>query len=603
MSARLIARLASRSSILAESSLAFGQPVVGVTAFLALLIGQARGQEERPLPTVMTGPAVISADEVQEIETDLAELPKLEPWAEGDPISETNPRRHYDREGRVQRVPQPAPRADVLLGFQARAEAVADIRALDPPLLSFAGQGFTGVNPPDTTGDVGKDHYIQAINAGDGTRYTVYKKSDGSVAAGPFRLSDLGGPGVSGRGDPIVLYDQLAGRWLLSEFASSPVNGLHVYISKTSDPVSGGWHHYRFDTPNFPDYPKYGVWPDAYYVTSNESDGPAVYALQREKMLNGQSAKMQRFLATQLFGFGFQALTPSDVDGPAPPTGAPNYVLRHRDDEVHNFGSNDASQDFLDLYEFHVDWADPTKSTFSGPVGVPVSEFDSDLNGLTAFNCFPQMGSTVRLDPLREVIMFRLQYRNFGAHESIVGSFVTDVSGSDHGGVRWFELRKVPGGSWHVHQEGTFAPDSHHRWMSSVAMNGAGDVALMYNVSSTTMFPSLRYTGRLASDAMGTMPHGEQALIDGTAPNNSFRYGDYAGLSVDPEDDRTFWMTGEYNAASSWTTRIGAFRFETTAAPDVEADAQAPPRDVERRLDELEEKLDEVLEVLQSADR
>jgi hypothetical protein len=409
---------------------------------------------------------------------------------------------------------------------------------------------------------------------------------------------------VTGRGDPIVLYDQLDERWLLSEFASSPTDCLHVYISKNSDPIAGGWHHYQFDTPNFPDYPKYGVWPDGYYVTSNEDDGPAVYALERAKMLNGKPAKLQRFLAAQLLGFGFQALTPCDVDGPAPPAGAPNYVLRHRDDEVHNSTSNDASQDFLDLYEFHVDWADPTKSTFSGPVGIPVAEFDSDLNGLLSFSCFPQMGSTVRLDPLREVIMSRCQYRNFGAHETIVGSFVTDIDGSDHGGVRWFELRKVPGGSWRVHQEGTFAPDGHHRWMSSIAMNGAGDIALMYNVTSTSMFPSLRYTGRQASDPMGAMPHGEQTLIDGTAANGSNRYGDYAAVNVHPDDDSTFWMSGQYNAAPNWSTRFGAFSFPTPVAPAATPEAlEEAPRGVEHRLERLEEQLNDVLKALSAAER
>jgi hypothetical protein len=235
--------------------------------------------------------------------------------------------------------------------------------------------------------------------------------------------------------------------------------------------------------------------------------------------------------------------------------------MRHRDDEVHNVNANNASQDFLELYEVRIDWATPANSTMVGPHSLSIAEFDSDLCGLTSFSCFPQMGSSIRLDPLREVIMHRLPYRNFGTHETIVGSFVTDVDGQDHGGVRWFELRKIAGGNWVVHQEGTYAPDGQSRWMSSIAMDGSGNIAIAFNVSSTTMFPSLRYAGRVAADPMGTMPRGEGTLINGTAPNASFRYGDYSTLSVDPADDHLFWFTGEYNPAGTWSTRIGTFRF------------------------------------------
>jgi hypothetical protein len=203
-------------------------------------------------------------------------------------------------------------------------------------------------------------------------------------------------------------------------------------------------------------------------------------------------------------------------------------------------------------------------------------------------------GSTIRLDPLREVIMFRVQYRNFGTHETMVGSFVTDVDGHDHGGVRWFELRKMPGGSWQVHQEGTFAPDSHNRWMSSVAMDGDGNIALAYDVSSSSMFPSIRFTGRLASDPMGTM-RSEQALIDGTAANSSSRYGDYTALNLDPTDDRTFWMTGEYNQAANWTTRVGALRFTSPHVPAPNEIQKTTRADVQQRLSELEKKVNELV--------
>lgn len=569
------------------------------------LVNMAQAQTDRETATVVKGAqSNVTAMVVQKLQMNLATIEKRTPWKVGDDKRPVNPRQHHGREDRVRRVPKARAQIDSLLAFQTRASAVAAAPAISVPILQFDGQGFSGVNPPDMTGDVGVNFYIQAINDSGGTLYTVYKKQDGSVAAGPFALSDLGGP--SGKGDPIVLYDHLAKRWVLSEFAASG-NKLIIYVSQTSDPISGGWFNYVFDTPHFPDYPKYGVWPDAYYVTSNERDGPAVYALDRSKMLAGDPGappSMQRFVANELEGFGFQALTPCDLDGAAPPAGSPNYVMRHRDDEVHNFGANDGSQDFLDLYEFHVDWTDSDNSTLSGPVGVPIAEFDSDLSGLLSFSCFPQKNSSVRLDPLREVIMNRLQYRNFGTHETLVGSFVTDVNGSDHGGVRWFEMRKSPGVAWHIHQEGTYAPDSHHRWMSSIAMNGRGDIAMGYNITSNTMFPGLRYVGRLSSDPMGTMVQGERVFAKGTGANSSIRYGDYSALTVDPTNDSVFWFTGEYNKTGNWSTRIGTFKFEqpdpdeTDDGPDDEVDGDQESDEsidkIKNRLESLEGDMQEL---------
>jgi PKD repeat protein len=361
----------------------------------------------------------------------------------------------------------------------------------------------------------------------------------------------------------------------MSEFASSG-NHLCVYVSQDANPVSSGWYLYDFQTTNFPDYPKYAVWPDAYYVSTNEND-PAAYALDREKMLLGLPATSQRFTAPDLAGFPFQALIPSDLDGATlPPAGSPNYFMRHRDDEVHNLGSNDPSQDFLEIWEFHVDFAVPANSSFAKLADVAVSEFDSDLCGLSSFFCFPQPGTTTTLDPLREVVMWRLQYRNFESHETLVGNLVTDVDGTDHGGIRWFELRRTVGGPWALFQEGTVAPDQHHRWMGSIAMDGSGNIALGYSVSSSTVYPGIRYTGRLASDPAGTMPQGEHTIIDGAGYQSpSTRWGDYSAMSVDPADDCTFWYTNEYLPANGlWQTRIATFRFSECGDPDFTLDAE-----------------------------
>ncbi len=513
-------------------------------------------------PPVVRGAEVVETVVPFRVDVDLRDLPRVPAWRPGDPIKEI-PRRFYprgDEGGPREPVNPTGTTRDPLLDRQASAPQGVD-RVITTPDLNMDGQGFSGVNPPDTVGDVGTSYYIQMINDSGGAKFTVYDKNTGAVVAGPTSLDSLGsGFCGNGLGDPIVLYDQLAGRWLLSEFSRSG-NRLCVYVSQTGDPLSGGWYAYDFQAPSFPDYPKYAVWPDAYYVGTNESGGSPAYALERSQMLIGGAASSQRFTAPDLAGFGFQMLTPSDVDGPAPPAGSPAYFVRHNDDERHNAGGNDPTADFLEIFEFDVDFSNPANSSFTGPIQVPISEIDSGLCGFTSFSCVDQPGTSVALDPLREVVMWRSQYRNFGSHEVLVGSLATDASGADQAGVRWYELRKSGGGGWALHQEGTYAIDGDSRWMSSAAMDGDGNIVVGYNVSSTSTFPGLRYAGRLAGDPLGTLPQGEATLVNGTASNSSNRYGDYSSLNVDPVDQCTMWFTGEYNAASAWSTRIGRFVF------------------------------------------
>jgi hypothetical protein len=507
-------------------------------------------------------------------DVDLRTLPKPKPWRPGDPVKEV-PRRHRVM---LAEAAAPASRLDPLLQVQAKGTGRTAQRAATVSGLNFDGQGFTSVDPPDTVGDVGSSYFIQAINhSSDGSVCTVYNKTNGAVVAGPFTMKSIHADSVTGGGDPIVLYDGAADRWLLSEFASS-ANELHVYISQTDDPIGGGWFHYMFSTPDFPDYPKYGVWPDAYYVTSNEST-PAYYALDRTSMLTGSAATMQRFTTAFLAGFSFQALTPADVDGPAPPMGRLHVSMRHRDDEAHNPGSNDPTEDYLELFELSVDWVTPANSSISGPTSIAITEFDSHLNGYTAFSAITQPGTSTELDPLREPIMWRLQYRNFTTHETLCGSFVTDVDGTDHAGVRWFELRRSGGGAWALFDEGTYAPDAHSRWMSSAALDASGNLAIGYNISSSTVYPGIRYTGRLASDSPGTLTLPETTIIAGTAANGSNRYGDYSSMSIDPSDGCTFWFTGQYNAAANWSTRVASFNFDNCGCtpPPVPAGVSAAP--------------------------
>jgi hypothetical protein len=258
-------------------------------------------------------------------------------------------------------------------------------------------------------------------------------------------------------------------------------------------------------------------------------------------------------------GGGGGTQNPLDFTLDLPQSGLADHIFEH-------FGPPppDPAQDYLEIFEFQVDFATPANSTFSGPIAIPIAEIDSDLCGLSSFFCFPQPGTGTTLDPLREVIMWRLQYRNFGSHETLVGNLVTDVDGTDHGGIRWFELRKTGAGPWSLFQEGTYAPDAAHRWMGSIAMDQAGNIALGYSVSDdTSIFPSIRYTGRLASDPPGTMPQGEVSLIAGSGSQTfATRWGDYSSMNVDPANDCTFWYTNEYMpAGGAWQTRIGSFTF------------------------------------------
>ncbi len=468
---------------------------------------------------------------------------------------EINPRMNFG--------PQPIPGfdpiggPDPLLGLSQTTQVLQDT-GFSNPIFNFNGQGYTFVNPPDTVGDIGRNHFIQMINS---TYVAIYDKNTGALVIPAFSLATLGGC-ATGDGDPIVLYDQLADRWFLSEFG--PGNSLCTYVSQTPDPT-GAYYSYQFNTPSFPDYPKYGVWSDAYYLTTNESS-PAIYALNRGAMLAGTPATSQRFTAPSLAGFGFQALTPVDLDGMTPPpAGAPGLVMRHVDTEAHSVPGYPAN-DILEIWAFSVNWTTPASSTFTKIADILTAEFDSTLCGLTAFYCMGMpgvaQGATSSLDPLREVIMHRLGYRNFGTHQALVGNFVTDIGGN-FGGIRWFELRKVGAGPWTLYQEGTYAPTTNdNRWMGGIAMDSAGNIALGYNVSSQTVYPSIRYAGRLASDPLGTMPQGEYTLVNGSANNGSNRYGDYSAMGIDPIDGCTFWFTGQWNAASQWSTRIGAFRFD-----------------------------------------
>ncbi len=439
--------------------------------------------------------------------------------------------------------------------------------------FSFEGTGNpTGCgscSPPDTVGDVGLNHYIHMVNA---TKVAIFDKT-GAPLNTPFNLGSLWSSGTcaSNAGDPIVLYDSLADRWLLSQFASP--SHMCIAISQTADPL-GSYHLYTFNVGSFPDYFKFGVWPDAYYMSANESSYTA-YAFDRAKMLIGDpTATFQKFTGED------NLLLPADVDGPTlPPTDAPGLFYTFKDNSFHG------GSDRIELFAFDVDWAVPGNSTFTLINNIPIASYTYTPCGFFNFNCLRQSGTTQRLDAIAEWPMFRFPYRNFGPHQALVGNFTIGGGTGDVGAaIRWFELRNT-GSGWSLYQEGTHDPgDGHDRAVGSIAMDKAGNIALGYTVSSSTMLPAIRYATRLASDPLGTL-QAEAVLINGTgAQTASNRWGDYSAMGIDPANDCSFWYTNEYyqtnSATREWKTRVGVFTIPECNEPDFTLTAVPPSQQV-----------------------
>ena len=491
--------------------------------------------------------------------------PEVSPAAHHDvspPLRSIPPRldRRPPHEKFLGRIPPGGPIASV-------ADPVVQSSA-GPAVATTAGLGFDGVGngfvgpqgsfavnaaPPDTNGAVGATQYVQWVN----TSFAVFNKSTGAVVYGPAAGNTLwtgfGGPcDVNNDGDPIAQYDKVAGRWVMAQlsYTGGPPFYLCVAVSTTSD-ATGTYNRYAFQYSDLNDYPKLGCWLDGYYTSYNMFRqsifgfmfiGAKVCTFDRTAMLTGAAAIQQCFQLSSSFG----GLLPSDLDGATlPPVGSPNSFL--------NFGSNS-----LNLWQFHVDWANPINSTLTGPTNIPVAAFSAACNG---GSCIPQAGTKQKLDSLGDRLMYRLAYRNFGDHEALVVNH--SVAAGTSVGVRWYEIRSP--GTPTVHQQGTYAPDSNFRWMGSIAMDKVGNMALGYSVSSSSMNPAIRYTGRVPTDFLGTM-QGETSIIEGTGSQlrTLDRWGDYSSMSIDPVDDCTLWYTNEYlqsNGTFNWSTRIASFKF------------------------------------------
>jgi hypothetical protein len=414
------------------------------------------------------------------------------------------------------------------------------------------GQGQYGFNvelsPPDTNGAVGATQYVQWVNA----QFAVFDKVTGALVAGPTEGNALwagfgGGCETNNDGDPIVQYDKMANRWIFTQFSIVTLPYTQcVAVSTTSD-ATGTYNRYAFSfgDDDFPDYPKLGVWPDAYYMSFNlfldghTFIGADACALDRNAMLAGNDATIICFPQPS----SVASLLPSDMDGTIPPAGGePAFFM--------NFGTGT-----IQLWAFHVDFTTPANSTFTGPTVLTVASFTKRCFQ----SCVQQPGTTQRLDALGDRPMYRLAYRQF---PNGVESLVFNHSVST--GVRWYEVRS-PNSTPAVFQQGTFGPNSTTRWMGSIAMDQSGDMALGYSVSSSSVYPSIYFTGRVAADTPGSM-EGEQLIFSGSGSQTGgvSRWGDYSAMTVDPVDDCTFWYTQEYiqsNGSFNWNTRISNLIF------------------------------------------
>ena len=413
----------------------------------------------------------------------------------------------------------------------------------------------SGAGVPDVSGDIGKDYFVEIVNQ---TFFRVYDKTGAPVSGIISANSIWSQVQQTSFGDPIILYDQEVDRWFLTEFPSN--NRVLVAISHTGDPL-GSWDAYAFQTPRFPDFPKYGIWGDAYYLTTNESGGSfPIYAINRADILAGEdNVRLQRLTTPKVGGVFFEVGQPIDWDGMSPPPdGSPGLVVKLNDDDW-----GQTNTDEILLHKIAIDWDTSSNSNIE-IISIPTAPYDTDgcqLENTGGFSCIPQPNGQ-GIDGAEWIITNKAPYRNFGTHESFVISFMVDVTGDDVAGIRWIEFRKTSTEDWHIYQEGTVGTDDGiHRFQSSISLDGSGNIGLAYGVSGPNKFPSLRFTGRYSTDPLGEMSIEEYEFASGQRSQGFDRYGDYFTMSVDPTDDATFWFAGQYlPLGKSWGSKIVAFR-------------------------------------------
>jgi len=440
-------------------------------------------------------------------------------------------------------------------------------RAIEQNFIG-ASSSESGFTPPDPTGAAGPNHYVHSVNS----IVKIFSKT-GTLLVGPVALGTFLGIG-SNSGDPIVMYDQLADRWFVSEFGSLG-NSLAIGVSETGDPT-GAYNVYQYTFGSFPDYPHYSVWHDAYYLTANIGTTNKVYAVERDVMLAGGASP-------KIVGFPLPGSTqntntvlspePANLLGTNFPANAPGYVTYLQDD-----GWSGVSFDHLKVWEIDLDWNNTSNSTISAPLEIPTDPFNSVFAPFGTGDV-AQPGTDQKIDMIGGVISYAANYRSFADHNSWVITFNTDIDNNDTSGIRWIELRNDASNPWSIFQEGTYAPaDGLRRFMGSAGMDAAGNIGLAFNVASGSLKASIRYTGRFDGDPLGQMTVAETEIIPGAGVQTfSNRFGDYSHLTMDP-DNFTFWHTAEYfSSNNNWRTQIAAFTLSGGFAKDVGVNALIQP--------------------------
>lgn len=433
-------------------------------------------------------------------------------------------------------------------------QAIDGSRNNKAPIQNWTGISTNGMYPLDPTGAAGTQYYVQATNS---TTYRVYNKTTGNIVTTGM-LGNLWAPNSPNDGDPIVMYDRFADRWFISQFGHSG-NKIFIAISQTNNPA-GAYYTYTFTSPQFPDYLKFSIWSDGYYMTSNQG-AQKVFVFERDKMLNGDpSARAVYSSFNPPNGSGFFCPLSADADGNGglPPVGTPCPIFSYSDN-AWGTGNSDAIQ----IYNVAVNWQPTTPTaSISFATAVPTSPFDASYN--SSWDDISQPGTTQKLDGIGGVLNYRAQWRKWPTYNSVVLTWGVKVNASVRS-VMWCELRQDQSNIWSIYQQSIFSPDTYNRWVGSIAMDDMGNIGLCYAVSgSSVKYPSLAYTGRMVNDPLNTMTFTEVTAIDGTISQTGGinRFGDYSQTSLDP-DGLTFWHTGEYMGGNSNyqpRTRIYSFQ-------------------------------------------
>lgn len=416
------------------------------------------------------------------------------------------------------------------------------------------GVNAPGVSPTDPCMAAGPNHIMQMVNGNVGSQIGGFMRiwdKNGTALTGNIFMQTLSGkPGL---GDCVPVYDRIADRWVITEMPNPNLAAPYsivIMVSQTNDPT-GTWYIYSFSVTNqFPDYPKYSLWSNAYYGTGNNYlnaasySGSSIWALERSKMLTGDiTAKLINVTLTDPDSKFFTIAPVTYQAGTPPGANDPGLFMYISADE---FSASATDVDSIGIISFLPDFNTPAASVITR-TSMPVAPFQANVCAATRGRCIPQPGTTVALEALHWKLMHHLVWRNFGTHKSIVASQTVNAGGGI-AGVRWYEFRDV-GSGFGVHQQGTYSPDLNHRWMPSISINGKGEIAIAYMVSNgTNIYPGIRFAGRKSTDPLGVLlTYDETTAFDGTASQTTNnRSGDYNDLSVDPVNDSTFWFTSQY---------------------------------------------------------